>query len=57
MNMYWAFSVEGIARHCLYLDSVRDTESYHELSRAIVAYRDGLPCKREWGQIPLQRWR
>jgi hypothetical protein len=53
MGMYWAFLLEGVARRCLYLDEVRDTESYYELRRAIAAYRDSLPTTREWERIPL----
>jgi hypothetical protein len=53
MSLYWAFSVEGVARRCLYLDSVRGTESYYELSRAIATFRSALPGTREWERIPL----
>lgn len=53
MGIYWAFTLEAVARRCLYLDDVRDTESYFDLSRAIEAYRDSLPAKREWERIPL----
>jgi hypothetical protein len=53
MSMYWAFTLEGVARRCVYLDDVSDTESYYDLSRAIEAYRDSTPLKREWEHIPL----
>lgn len=53
MSMYWAFTLEGVARHCIYLDDIRGTESYNDLSRAIVAYRDTITVKREWEHIPL----
>lgn len=53
MSMYWAFALEGVARQCTYLDDVRDTESYYDLSRAITAYRDSVPVMREWEHIPL----
>jgi hypothetical protein len=53
MSMYWAFTLEGVARRCIYLDEVRDTESYYDLSRAIAACRDSMPLKREWEHIPL----
>jgi hypothetical protein len=53
MSMYWAFTLEGVAHRCIYLDDVRDTESYYDLSRAITACRDSMPLKREWQYIPL----
>jgi hypothetical protein len=53
MSMYWAFTVEGVARRCIYLDDVRDTESYDDLSQAIAACRNSMPLKRKWERIPL----
>ncbi len=53
MGMYWTFLLDGVARRCLYLDELRDTESYYELRGAIRAYRASLPSEREWERIPL----
>jgi len=53
MSVYWAFTLEGVARRCIYLDDIRNTESYHDLSQAIVTWRNAIPSRREWERIPL----
>ena len=53
MAMYWAFTLDEVARRCLYLDAIRDTQSHLELHHAILAFRRSLPDTRPWREIPL----
>jgi len=53
MAMYWAFVLDAVAKRCLYLDQIRDTESYIDLHNAIVAFRKSLSETRPWMEIPL----
>ncbi len=52
MAFYWAFRLEHVARRNLYLDQIRDTYSYGELSRAIEMFRASLSQTRPWASIP-----
>lgn len=53
MAQYWAFDLSCVARRNLYLDQIRDTESYHDLSLRIELFRAKLPRQREWLEIPF----
>src|SRR6266700_101685 len=52
MALYWAFRLEQVAQRNLYLDRIRDTTTYQELSRAIEAFREGLPRPKAWRAVP-----
>ena len=53
MAQYWAFDLNAVARRNLYLDQIRDTESYHDLSLRIELFRARFPRQREWREIPF----
>ena len=52
MALYWAFRLDHVARRNLYLDRIRETTSYDELSLAIETFRATLPQTRIWKDIP-----
>lgn len=52
MSLYWAFTIDAVARRHLFLDSIADTSSYTELSLAIERFQANLPRTRPWKEIP-----
>lgn len=52
MGLYWAFRLEPVARRNLYLDRIRETDTYRDLSLAIEEFRAGLPKTRPWREMP-----
>lgn len=52
MSFYWAFDLPAVANRCLYLDQIKDTKSYYQLSLQIEAFRAGLDKIRGWDEIP-----
>ncbi|HEY6229545.1 MAG TPA: DUF1152 domain-containing protein [Verrucomicrobiae bacterium] len=52
MSIYWAFQLEPIARRNLYLDSIRNTATYQELTLAIEKFTATHPKRRPWMEIP-----
>jgi hypothetical protein len=53
MSQYWAFDLAAVAGRNLYLDHIRDTASYYDLSLAIETFRAKLPKQRVWREIPF----
>jgi hypothetical protein len=53
MGLYWSFKVDGIANRCLYLDEVKDTVTYSDLSMAINVFRAKHPEIKDWSIIPV----
>ena len=52
MALYWGFRLENVARRNLYLDLIRETDSFEEVSLIIERLRDSLPSIRPWTTIP-----
>ena len=52
MSLYWAYHLENVARRCLYLEHIRNTNTYPELSMAIESFRATVPKTRNWKDIP-----
>jgi hypothetical protein len=52
MALYWTFQLEALADRLMYREQVLATETWHQLAWAIEAYRDRLPERREWTDIP-----
>ncbi len=52
MSLYWCFRLEAVAQRNLYLDRVRDTETYQELTMAIETYR-ALHDSKSWVDLPM----
>lgn len=54
MSLYWAFQLKSVARRNRYLEYIKDTETYIDLSAAIGRYREGIHDeKREWRSLPV----
>ena len=54
MSLYWCFRLEPVARRCLYLDAVRETQTYPELSAAIGRFRAShQDAIKEWKSLPM----
>lgn len=52
MALCWAFQLGHVARRNLYLDRIRNTHTYDELSMAIETYRATLPATKPRKAIP-----
>lgn len=52
MPIYWTFHAEALARHNLYLDRIKHTQTYAELTLAIEAFHSTQPKLRPWRDIP-----
>jgi hypothetical protein len=52
MSLYWGFQLQHVARRNLYLNEIRETETYQQLSMAIERFRALLPKTRPWVEIP-----
>ncbi|NMO16367.1 DUF1152 domain-containing protein [Pyxidicoccus fallax] len=53
MSMYWAFDLTALARRCLYLEQLRDTQTSWEVSERIEAFRNTHSPIRPWVDIPV----
>jgi len=53
MSLYWFFEADAVTRRNLYVDSIRKTQTYTELSLAIEAFRDTLPVTKPWITLPM----
>ncbi len=53
MAFYWAFRLEKVARRNLYLDRIRNTATYQELSLVIETYRASCDKTKPWVDIPV----
>ncbi|MFP2959618.1 DUF1152 domain-containing protein [Myxococcus sp. 1LA] len=53
MSMYWAFDLTAVARRCLYLDALRDTQTAWEVSDRIETFRNQCQSIRPWKDIPV----
>jgi hypothetical protein len=52
MSLYWSFSLEKVVRRNLLMESIRETDTFADVSLAIEQFRDGLPKLRPWISIP-----
>lgn len=53
MSLYWCFWLDPVARRNLYLDEIRDTQTYWEVTRAIEAFRNRLREIKPWVKLPM----
>ena len=53
MSLFWTFRLQPVARRNLYLNAIRDTDSFEEISLIIENFRDRLPTLRPRTIIPL----
>ena len=52
MSLYWCFRLEAVVQRNLYLDKIRDTNTYGELNLAINRFRATVES-REWIDLPM----
>lgn len=52
MSLYWAFELDAVARRNLYLDRIRDTQSFADLTQAIAEFR-AQADQRDWRVLPM----
>ena len=52
MSLYWAFRVDAVVQRSLYLDTLRETNTYAELSLAISRFRATQEA-RPWVDLPM----
>jgi len=50
MAMYWGFRVDGLAKRCLYLNQIVNTQSRGEITQAIHRFREGITL-RPWKDL------
>jgi hypothetical protein len=54
MGLYWAFTLDAVARRCLYLEEIQATETWWDLSTAITAFRARTrDSRKEWQHLPM----
>lgn len=53
MSLYWFFDADAVTSRNLYVDTIRETQTYTELSLAIEAFRDNLPETKPWITLPM----
>lgn len=53
MSIYWAFRLEEVAKRCLYIEEIRKTREYFELSLIIGKFRASYKPIKPWEVIPV----
>lgn len=53
MGLYWTFNLTGIAKRNLYLEQIRNTQTYWELRSSIEVFRANHQGIKSWKGIPL----
>lgn len=52
MSLYWCFEVTAVAKRLLYLNLLKETESYHDVQQAIIQFRSRLESINTRKPIP-----
>ncbi|HLZ57374.1 MAG TPA: DUF1152 domain-containing protein [Ktedonosporobacter sp.] len=53
MTLYWCFRLDVVAQRLLYLDNIQHTQTARDLTAAIEQFRDTLPMKKAWINLPM----
>ena len=53
MTLYWCFRLDSVAQRLLYLDAILPTRTSREMTSAIEQFRDTLPQRKEWIDLPM----
>ncbi len=54
MTLYWAFKLETVVQRNLYLDDIRNTETYRDVINAIQRYRArNIDNIKDWQNLPM----
>jgi hypothetical protein len=51
--IYWGFRLAAVAERILYLEAMRQTETYWDVSQVIDQFQASLPAVREWRGLPM----
>lgn len=52
MSLYWAFELGAVAKRCMYLDAIQQTETSFDVHAIIERFRETVPM-RPWSDIPV----
>jgi len=53
MSMYWAFDLTAVAKRSLYLDRIKETATFEELTETIRRFRFNMVEIKPWENIPV----
>lgn len=53
MTLYWCFHLDPVAQRLLYLNDILPTQTLREVSHAIEQFRDRLPSRKAWIDLPM----
>ncbi len=53
MTLYWCFRLDPVAQRLLYLDHILPTRTSREMRHAIEQFRDELPARKPWINLPM----
>jgi hypothetical protein len=53
MSFYWAFQLEPVAERVLYIDAVRKTNTWREVTKVIYEVERRVAGKRPWVSLPM----
>jgi hypothetical protein len=53
MTLYWSFRVDPVAQRLLYLNDILYTQTSRDLTAAIERFRDRLPTRKDWMDLPM----
>ena len=48
MSLLWGFRLDAVAHRILYLDAIRETETWHDLSHIIHVFQLRTTASRGW---------
>jgi hypothetical protein len=53
MTLYWCFRLDPVAQRILYLNEMLPTQTSREIIHVIQHFRETLPSKKEWVDLPM----
>lgn len=53
MSTYWSFALDQVANRCLYIDKIRSTKTYEEVTVAIENFRLHCDSIKSWEKMPI----
>jgi hypothetical protein len=53
MTLYWTFRLDAVAQRLLYLDDILQTQTSRDMTDAISRFRNALPERKPWVNLPM----
>jgi hypothetical protein len=53
MTLYWCFRLDPVARRILYLEAMKQTQTYTDVQQVILEFRARCPSVRPWQDMPV----